>query len=121
MAVEQLMQSVLSASPAMRKKLEAVLNGTDTIGKPGRNDTRLVTISGAARLLNLGRNTVYKLIESGRLDTVDLNGSKRVTMKSITAFIDGERPANEKTEELVAENKARYAASKAKAAKGKGA
>ena len=113
MAVEQLMQSVLSASPAMRKKLEAVLNGTDNNGKTdGKKDTRLVTISGAARMLDVGRNTIYALIESRRLDTVDLNGCKRITMKSLNEFIDGQRPANEKTEAIIAANKARYAETK---------
>jgi len=116
MAVEQLMQSVLSASPAMRKKLEAVLNGTDTQTASCAKDTRLVTISGAARLLNVGRNVVYNLVKSERLDTVDLNGSKRITMRSVTAFLNGERPANEKTAEIVAASKARYAANKAKEA-----
>lgn len=114
MAVEQLIQSVLSASPAMRKRLEAVLNGTDTQTSSGSKDTRLVTISGAARLLNVGRNVVYNLIASERLDTVDLNGSKRITMRSLTAFLNGERPANEKTEKIIAANRARYAANKAK-------
>jgi len=116
MAVEQLMQSVLSASPAMRKKLEAVLNGTDTQTASGTKDTRLVSISAAARLLNVGRNVVYNLVKSERLDTVDLNGSKRITMRSVTAFLNGERPANEKTAEIVAASRARYAANKAREA-----
>ena len=34
-------------------------------------------------------------------------------MRSIRAFVDGERPANEKTAELVAASKTRYEASKA--------
>lgn len=116
MPMEKILQSVLSASPAMRKKLEAVLNGTDMQTASGTKDTRLVTISGTARLLNVGRNVVYNLVKSERLDTVDLNGSKRITMRSVTAFLDGERPANEKTAEIVAASKARYAANKAKEA-----
>ena len=44
---------------------------------------------------------------------LDLNGCRRVTMRSIAAFLNGERPANEKTAELVAASKARYAAGKA--------
>ncbi len=115
MAIEQLMQAVLTASPAKRRELERVIRGespTDT-ANAGRDENRLVTISGAARLLSIGRNTVYRLIETGRLDTVELNGSKRITMRSIRAFVDGERPANEKTAELVAASKTRYEASKA--------
>jgi len=35
-------------------------------------------------------------------------------MRSIKEFVNGERPANEKTEALVAESKARYAQSQCK-------
>ena len=115
MAIEQLMQAVLTASPAKRRELERVIRGETTTETTatGRDENRLVTIAGAARLLSLGRSTVYRLIETGRLDTVELNGSKRVTMRSIRAFVDGERPANEKTAELVAASKTRYETSKA--------
>ena len=115
MAIEQLMQAVLTATPAKRRELERVIRGetANETTTTGKDENRLVTISGAARLLALGRNTVYRLIETGRLDTVDLNGCKRSTMRSIHAFINGMRPANEKTAELVAASKARYAADKA--------
>ena len=115
MAIEQLMQAVLTATPAKRRELERVIRGenANAATDKDKDENRLVTISGAARLLALGRNTIYRLIETGRLDTVDLNGCKRVTMRSVHAFINGERPANEKTAELVAASKARYAADKA--------
>ena len=115
MAIEQLMQAVLTATPAKRRELERVIRGetANAATDKDKHENRLVTISGAARLLALGRNTVYRLIMTGRLDTVDLNGCQRVTMRSIHAFINGERPANEKTAELVAASKARYAADKA--------
>lgn len=114
MEIEQLMKAVIAATPARRRELERVLRGEATANANGGNrESRLVTIAGAARLLALGRNTVYRLIETGRLDTVDLNGCKRVTMRSVYAFIDGERPANEKTAGLVAESRARYAGSRA--------
>ncbi len=115
MAIEQLMQTVLAATPAQRRELERVIHGepANATTATGKDESRLVTISGAARLLGLGRNTVYRLIMTGRLDTVDLNGCQRVTMRSIHAFINGERPANAKTAELVAASKARYAADKA--------
>lgn len=114
MAIEQLMQAVLTATPAKRRELERVIRGetANTATDKGKDENRLVTISGAARLLSLGRNTIYRLIETERLDTVQLNGAKRVTMRSINAFINGERPANEKTAELIAASKARYANSK---------
>ena len=113
MAIETLLQAVLTATPAKRRELERVLRGeTDKGGNGDKNETRLCTISGAARLLDLGRNTVYKLVKTGRLDTVELNGCVRITMRSIQEFINGARPSNEKTAELVQESKARYGEAK---------
>ena len=111
MSLEQLLKAVLSASPDIRREVEAVLSGKTGMQKSeAKVETRLVTISGTARLLSIGRNTVYRLIETGRLDTVELNGCSRVTMRSINAFLDGERPANAATEDLVRASQARYAA-----------
>ena len=115
MAIEQLMQAVLAATPAKRRELERVLKGEAPTADKRDDDRRLVTISGAARLLALGRNTVYKLIATGRLDVVELNGCKRITMRSIREFADGMRPANERTAELVAASGKRYAQGKATA------
>lgn len=110
MAIEKLIQAVLAASPAQRRELEEVLSGRTRAKKEtNKIDTRLVTISGTARLLALGRNTVYRLIETGRLDTVALNGCSRVTMQSINEFLEGKRPQNDATERIVNESKARYA------------
>ena len=118
MAIEQLLAAVLAATPSKRRELERVLKGDEAAtpaADKGDGDRRLVTISGAARLLALGRNTVYRLVRTGRLDVVDLNGAQRVTMRSVREFVDGARPANEKTAELVAASRARYAADKGKA------
>ena len=112
MAIEQIIQAVLAASPAKRRKFEAVARGEDEKQKTEKKDLRLVSIAQTARTLNLGRNTVYRLIDSKRLDTVDLNGSRKVTMRSIIEFQDGKRPTNEKTAEIIAESKARHAAKK---------
>ena len=90
MALEQLIQALLTATPARRSEVEAVLKGRSG-GAAARQDAdrRLVTISGAARLLGVGRNTIYRLIRAGRLETVRLNGVSRVPMRSIDAMVDG--------------------------------
>lgn len=110
MAIEQLMQAVLAASPAKRKQIEAAIRGEDK--KDEKRDLRLISIAETARTLNIGRNTVYRLLESNRLDAVELNGSKKITMGSIIEFQSGERPANAKTAAIIAEGKARHAAKK---------
>jgi hypothetical protein len=114
MTIQQLMQAVLQASPAKRRELERVILGDDARDK---DEMRLVSISEFARILNIGRNTAYRIVDTGRVDTVELNGSRKITMRSINQFLRGERPANEKTDELIAESKIRYAIQKAKSAK----
>lgn len=90
MALEQLIQALLTATPARRREVEAVLKGRSSVAAAKADaDRRLVTISGAARLLGVGRNTVYRLIKAGRLETVRLNGVSRVPMRSIDAMVDG--------------------------------
>lgn len=91
MAIEQLIQSVLAASPAKRRRLEAVLKGEDALGHEEKPDKRLVTFSGAARMMGLGRSTVYALVKSGRLDAVLMNGRHRLTMQSVNEFLAGRR------------------------------
>lgn len=108
---------IATATPVQLEAIDKVLTGSFTANSY-KEDNRLVSISCAARLLAVGRNTVYKLIKTGRLDTVDLNGCKRITMRSIRQFIAGERPANEKTAGLIAASKARYAATKVNAMEG---
>lgn len=92
------MQKLLSANPRKLAQIDAILNDrwTAPTSQTAKADKRLVTISGAARLLALGRNTVYRLVKSGRLQTVELNGCSRITMQSIDAFLDGSTSTNGK-------------------------
>jgi excisionase family DNA binding protein len=48
----------------------------------------LITIKQAARILNLGRSTVYELIAEGQLEVVHIGRSARVPTDAITALIN---------------------------------
>jgi excisionase family DNA binding protein len=61
----------------------------------------LYTISEAARTLSKGRNTVYQLIEEGRLTRVEDNGKPYVTGKSIDAYVAGLEAGAERQAEFV--------------------
>ena len=115
MGKEQIIGEVLKASPAMLKRIEAAIRGDEQGRRKAQSeeDKRLVSFAATARLLNIGRSSVYRLVSTSRLDAIDMNGSRKITMRSIHAFLNGERPANEKTAELVAASKARYATGKA--------
>ncbi len=47
----------------------------------------LLTVKQAARVLNLGRSTVYQLIADGRLEVVHIGRSTRVPTDSIARLI----------------------------------
>ncbi len=48
---------------------------------------RLVTVADAARLLGIGRSTVYELITAGELHLVHIRRSARVSVEAIDAFV----------------------------------
>ena len=94
-----------SLTPKMQRDILAVLHGNAEIvpkfvgaekdaKTDGNSDCRLVNISKAATLLNMGRNSIYKFIKEGRLDVVEVRAGrgKRIPIRSILAFSRGERP-----------------------------
>ena len=48
----------------------------------------LLPIVGAARLLGIGRSTVYELIASGELEVVHIGRSARVPVAAIEAYVE---------------------------------
>ncbi|MCC5828287.1 MAG: helix-turn-helix domain-containing protein [Phycisphaeraceae bacterium] len=48
----------------------------------------LLTVLEVARLLNVGRTSVFKLIKLGRLRTVKLGRSTRIRPEDVQAFIE---------------------------------
>jgi excisionase family DNA binding protein len=54
----------------------------------------LLTVQQAARVLNLGRSTVYELIASGQLEVVHIGRSARVPVDAITKLVGFLRSAD---------------------------
>lgn len=81
------MLKLLAASPATLAAVDAVLTGTDK--KKADDDCRLVTFVEAAKRLNLSRPTIYRLVKNRRLESVALDGTRRIRLKSLVAFADG--------------------------------
>lgn len=58
--------------------------------EPGTTDAPdgkiLVTAVDAARLLGIGRTTVFALMKSGRLRSVQIGRSRRIPMTEVKAF-----------------------------------
>lgn len=97
MSATERMQKLLAASPKTLARIDAVLDGEDTAPVPVERENRLVTYTDAARRTGLSRPTIYRLVKSGRLDVVPLNGVNRITLASVNALIAGERPADDST------------------------
>ncbi len=47
----------------------------------------LQTVEGTARVLNVGRSTVYELLKSNELEAVKIGRSRRITTASIKAMV----------------------------------
>ena len=51
------------------------------------NDQLLVTPEEAARRLSVGRTTIYELMSSGELQSVNIGRCRRVPVSSLSAFV----------------------------------
>jgi len=47
-----------------------------------------VSVSDAARLLSVSRDTIYRLIQTGKLRTVKLNGRRVVPMRELERLLE---------------------------------
>jgi len=58
---------------------------------------RLVTVDRAARLLGIGRTTLYELIAEGELQVVHIHRSARIPIDAIDAYVARLREARRPT------------------------
>jgi excisionase family DNA binding protein len=89
MSERERMMKILAANPATLAKIDAVLSGMDGGAAKADDDVRLCTFTEAARRLNISRPTVYRLVKLGRLETVPLDGTNRIRLKSVVDFANG--------------------------------
>ena len=74
---------ICGASPALLTKIDAVLDGDDSVAPKPEPPLATCTITSAARRLKISRPTLYRMIKSGRVRTVPLNGVSRVLIESL--------------------------------------
>lgn len=82
---------VLNANAEMLRRIDDVLLGRDKPVRRLEAETRLVTLVEAARRLGISRSTVCRMLKSGRLDSVTLDGIPRVTLRSVFELAMGLR------------------------------
>ena len=106
-------QRILKIATADTKtlaRIDSILTGEDTAPVPVEKENRLITFMDAGRRTGLSRPTIYRLVKSGRLDVVKLNGTNRITLQSVNDFIAGNRPADDSTAREIEDVRRRRAA-----------
>lgn len=86
MSKEELIGKILTASKEELASVEKALQGQTQSDK----GTTLTTYSkiGAARKLGISRMTVFRLVEGGKLATIEtINGRQRITENELMRFI----------------------------------
>jgi len=94
MTATERLQRILVADPSKLAQIDAILCGKAT-APSRREETRLITISEAAKMLGISRPTAYKLIREQRLDAIELDGISRIRLQSVLDFSMGLRPRKE--------------------------
>lgn len=78
------MKKILAAPAAALRQIDAILEGRASIGYA--DDLRTITFQEAADRLNVSRPTIYRIIQSGQLETVLIGGLKRIPVRALTAY-----------------------------------
>ncbi len=91
MSDKDIMLKLITAPDAVKRKVADLLDGKietpQVDAAQEKENKRLVTITEAAKLLGISRPTLYGLAKRGHLDIVPLNGVRRVSMRSINAYL----------------------------------
>ena len=75
-----------TATPAQCAQVDAILEGRAE--RSAAAEVRLLSVTDAAKMMDISRMTVYRLKKAGRLSTVELpGGTNRITLASVLALI----------------------------------
>lgn len=86
MKTEQRIQKLFEATPDVIQRVDALLNG-EVPAAP--QDMRLLTFAGAAKALGVSRQTVWRMVKEGKLETVEVRvGRHRVPASRLAALVN---------------------------------
>ncbi len=78
-----------TATPEQWAQVDAILEGRTA--KRNDAEVRLLSVTDAAKMMDISRMTVYRLKKAGRLASVELpGGTERITLASVLALIGKE-------------------------------
>jgi excisionase family DNA binding protein len=85
---ETLIGLILKARPDELNKVEAIFSGMADSSAPA--DRRMLTLSQAAREMDVSRMTVYRMCGEGKLATVETRaGRRRIPSAELTRLLQG--------------------------------
>ena len=88
MSKEELMLKILTAPADVVERVSVMLDGKREATETG--DRRLLTLTGAAREINVSRATIHRMCADGRLPVIETRaGRRRIASASITEFLKG--------------------------------
>lgn len=89
MSKEEIITAVaLTADKDTLDRLSDVLKHRDEIGAGQKEpETRLITMSEAAKRLGVCRTTVWRLIKDGSLQAMSVRGKNRVKLSSVMKYV----------------------------------
>ena len=75
-----------TATPEQCAQVDAILDGSAS--RQNGPQLRLLSVTDAAKMMDISRMTVYRLKKAGRLASVELpGGTERITLASVLALI----------------------------------
>ena len=87
MTTEIRIQKLLAASPEQLSSIDSILSGIPMV-EITHADRRIFTMSATAKILNLSRTTIWRMVKDGTLKTVELRaGSHRVPSTEINELL----------------------------------
>ena len=88
MTTETRFKQILTATPEQLARIDEVLEGKTATTKVA--DIRLLTFSDAARALQVSRQTIWRMVNDGRLRVVEIrDGCRRVPAVALTELTQG--------------------------------
>ena len=89
MAIEQIIQGVLTADEGKRRKITAILEDRELHPVNTEPELKLITFVEAAQRLGVGRTTVWRLYKDGKLKVRNVRGKNRITLASVINYAKG--------------------------------
>ncbi|MFA7174027.1 MAG: helix-turn-helix domain-containing protein [Kiritimatiellia bacterium] len=86
MTLEKRIQALITAEPEKLSQIDAILSGDAHTEAPG--DRRLLTMTQAAEVLGLSRQTIWRMIKDDRLPVIEIRrGRYRVPSAALTSML----------------------------------